>query len=282
MVHRQPGQGGQLLASQARRRPVSLVLPDPPSRRPPVARGTAGSSPAAAGWVHDHDPHHGANRSLGHETARRLLEAGHAVVLGARDPDLGRAAADALGARFVQLDVNDDASVAAAVADVTAHEGAIDVLVNNAGVNQPYEPADRLTAADAADVLGVDVVGVVRVTQAFLPLLRASANPVVVNVSSAMGSFAATHDPDRVEPTFPAPLYAASKSAVTMITTQYARSWPDIKVDAADPGCTATDVNGHSGPQSVSEGSDAVVELATIGADGPTGQLRDRHGVVAW
>ena len=224
----------------------------------------------------------GANRSLGHETARRLVEAGHTVVLGARDPELGRAAADRLGARFVQLDVTDDVSVTAAVADVAAHEGTIDVLVNNAGVNQPYRPAEELTAADAAAVFDVNVVGVVRVTQAFLPLLRRSANPVIVNVSSGMGSFAVTSDPDRIESTFPAPLYTASKSALTMLTTQYAKAWPDIKVNAADPGYTATDFNGHSGPQTVTEGTDAVVALATIGADGPTGQLRDRHGVVAW
>lgn len=224
----------------------------------------------------------GANRSLGRETARRLIEAGHTVILGARDPATGRAAADALGARFVRIDVTDDDSVAAAVADVTAHEGAVDVLVNNAGVNQPYKPVDELTAADATGVFGVNVVGVVRVTQAFLPLLRASANPVVVNVSSGMGSFAVTHDPDRIESTFPAPLYTASKAALTMLTTQYAKAWPDIRVNAADPGYTATDFNGHSGPQTVTEGTDAVVELATIGVDGPTGQFRDRHGVVAW
>jgi NAD(P)-dependent dehydrogenase (short-subunit alcohol dehydrogenase family) len=224
----------------------------------------------------------GANRSLGHEAARRLLGAGHTVVLGARDRELGRAAADALGARFVQIDVTDDASVAAAVADITAHEGVIDVLVNNAGVNQPHKPAESLTAEDAAAVFEVNVIGLVRVTQAFLPLLRASANPVIVNVSSGMGSFAATHDPARVESSFAAPLYTASKSAVTMLTTQYAKAWPDVKVNAADPGYTATDFNGHSGPQTVTEGTDAIVELATIGADGPTGQFRDRHGVVAW
>ena len=224
----------------------------------------------------------GANRSLGRETARRLIEAGHTVVLGARDPERGRAAADALGARFVRIDVTDDASVAAAVADVTAHEGGLDVLVNNAGVNQPYKPAEELTGADAAAVLDVNVVGVVRVTRAFLPLLRASANPVVVNVSSGMGSFAVTHDPARVESTFPAPLYTASKAALTMLTTQYAKAWPDIRVNAADPGYTATDFNGHSGPQTVIEGTDVIVELATIGPDGPTGAFRDRHGVVAW
>jgi NAD(P)-dependent dehydrogenase (short-subunit alcohol dehydrogenase family) len=224
----------------------------------------------------------GANKSLGHETARRLLEAGHTVVLGARDTERGQTAADALGARFVQIDVTDDASVAAAVADVAAHEGSIDVLINNAGVSSPYTPIEEQTVSDAADVFAVNVLGVVRVTHAFLPLLRRSANPVVVNVSSGMGSFGATHDPDRVESTFPAPFYTSSKAALTMLTTQYAKSIPDVKFNAADPGYTATDFNHHSGPQTVTEGTDAIVELATIGVDGPTGVFRDRHGVAPW
>ncbi|PWI14545.1 short-chain dehydrogenase [Streptomyces sp. Act143] len=224
----------------------------------------------------------GANRSLGHETARRLIEAGHTVLLGARDPERGRAAADALGARFVRIDVTDDASVAAAAADVAAHEGGIDVLINNAGVLGSHNPADQLTAADAAAVFDVNVVGIVRVTHAFLPLLRKSEHPVVVNVSSGMGSFALTHDPERVEGRYLAPLYTASKAAVTMLTTQYAKALPDVKVNAADPGYTATDFNGHSGPQTVTEGTDAIVALATIGPDGPTGTFRDRHGEMPW
>lgn len=224
----------------------------------------------------------GANRSLGYEAARRLIEAGHTVIVGARDPQRGQEAADALGARFVPIDVTDDASVAAAAADIGAREGAIDVLINNAGVFGPHIPADQLTAADASTVFEVNVVGIVRVTHAFLPLLRKSAHPVIVNVSSGMGSFGLTHDPERAEGRAVAPLYTASKAAVTMLTTQYARSWPDVKVNAVDPGYTATDFNGHSGPQTVTEGTDAIVELATIGTDGPTGAFRDRHGVVAW
>ncbi|WP_086663480.1 SDR family NAD(P)-dependent oxidoreductase [Lentzea kentuckyensis] len=224
----------------------------------------------------------GANKSLGFETARRLIEAGHTVLVGARDPERGQAAAAALGARFVQIDVTDDASVAAAAADVAAREGAIDVLINNAGVPGPNHSADQITAADASAVFEVNVVGIVRVTHAFLPLLRKSATPVIVNVSSGMGSFAATHDAERVESKHLAPLYTASKAAVTMLTTQYAKALADVKVNAADPGYTATDFNGHSGPQTVTEGTDAIVELATIGADGPTGTFRDRHGVVAW
>ncbi|MFM9614496.1 SDR family NAD(P)-dependent oxidoreductase [Streptomyces niveiscabiei] len=224
----------------------------------------------------------GANKSLGYETARRLIEAGHTVIVGARDPQRGQAAADALGARFVRIDVTDDASVAAAADDVAAHEGAIDVLINNAGVFGPHVPADQLTAADASDVFGINVVGVVRVTHAFLPLLRKSAHPVIVNVSSGMGSFTLTHDTTRAEGINHAPLYTASKTAVTMLTTQYAKTLPEIKVNAADPGYTATDFNGHSGHQTVTEGTDAIVALATIGPDGPTGTFIDRDGPMPW
>ncbi|WP_433463536.1 SDR family NAD(P)-dependent oxidoreductase [Spirillospora sp. CA-128828] len=224
----------------------------------------------------------GANKSLGYETARRLIAAGHTVLIGARDPERGQAAADALGARFVQIDVADDASVAAAAADVEAREGGIDVLINNAGIFGTHNPADQITAADASAVFEVNVVGIVRVTHAFLPLLRTSENPVIVNVSSGMGSFAATHDAERVESKPVAPLYTSSKAAVTMLTTQYAKAWTDVKVNAADPGYTATDFNGHSGPQTVTEGTDAIVELATIGPDGPTGTFHDRHGAMAW
>ncbi|MEU1002296.1 SDR family NAD(P)-dependent oxidoreductase [Streptomyces tibetensis] len=224
----------------------------------------------------------GANKFLGYETARRLIEAGHTVIVGARDLQRGQEAADALGARFVQIDVTDDASVAAAADDIGAREGGIDVLINNAGVFGTHHPADQITAADAREVFEVNVVGTVRVTHAFLPLLRKSASPVIVNVSSGMGSFALTHDAERAEGRAIAPLYTASKAAVTMLTTQYAKSWPDVKVNAADPGYTATDFNGHSGPQTVTEGTDVIVELATIGADGPTGTFRDRHGELAW
>ncbi len=104
-----------------------------------------------------------------------------------------------LGARFVQIDVTDDASVQAAAADVAAHEGTIDVLVNNAGVLGKVGPVEEYTGADVSAVLEVNVVGIVRVTHAFLPLLRKSPNPVIVNVSSRMGSFSMTQDPARIE-----------------------------------------------------------------------------------
>jgi NAD(P)-dependent dehydrogenase (short-subunit alcohol dehydrogenase family) len=224
----------------------------------------------------------GANKGLGRETARRLIGLGHTVVLGARDPGRGAEAAAALGARFVRIDVTDDASVAAAAADVAEHEGSVDVLINNAGIHGPGTRADALTGADVLGVFDVNLAGVVRTTTAFLPLLRRSPDPVIINVSSGMGSLARTHDPARPESQVVAPLYTASKAALTMLTTQYAKGLPDIRVNAADPGYTATDLNGHSGPQTVTEGTDAIVGLATEKPGAGTGRFVDRTGEIAW
>ncbi|WP_353649440.1 SDR family NAD(P)-dependent oxidoreductase [Nakamurella sp. A5-74] len=221
----------------------------------------------------------GANKGLGHETARRLIEAGHTVWIAARDPERGRQAAEGLGGRFVQLDVTDDASVAAA-AEIVAAAGGLDVLINNAGIAGPRTPATEQTGEQALEVYNTNVIGIVRTINAFVPLLRESAAPTIVNVTSGLGSFALVHDGSRIESTIVSPLYTSSKSAVTMLTVQYARALPEMRINAADPGYTATDLNGHSGPQTATEGTDAVVELATRGGEGPTGTFIDRSGVV--
>jgi len=218
------------------------------------------------------------NKSLSYETARRLIEAGHTVWMAARDPERGRLAADALGGRFVQLDVTNDDSIAAA-AETVAAAGGLDVLINNAGISGPQTPAAELTAQDALAVYDTNVIGIIRVTNAFVPLLRLSSAPTVVNVTSGLGSFAHVHDAQRIESKFNAPLYTSSKSAVTMLTVQYARALPQMRINAADPGYTATDFNSHRGPQTVTEGTDAIVELATRGGTGPTGTFIDRSGV---
>ncbi|MFT3700598.1 MAG: SDR family NAD(P)-dependent oxidoreductase [Kofleriaceae bacterium] len=224
----------------------------------------------------------GANKSLGYETARRLIAAGHTVLVGARDPERGKAAAKKLGARFVQIDVTDDASVARAAADVAEHEGAIDVLINNAGVSGPVGKTEPPTAKDALFVFDTNVIGIVRVTHAFVPLLRKAKAPRIVNVTSGLGSFAMTHSRDRIEGKVLAPLYTASKAAVNMLSTQLARAFTDIRVNVVDPGYTATDFNGHTGPQTITEGTDAIVELATEPDSAGTGRFVDRHGPVAW
>ncbi|MCW2526831.1 MAG: hypothetical protein JWM76_1691 [Pseudonocardiales bacterium] len=224
----------------------------------------------------------GANKGLGYETARRLIEAGQTVLIGARDGHAGIEAADRLGARFVQIDVTDDESVASAAADVEQHEGSIDVLINNAGVPGTYGDPSGLTGNDVLQVLDVNLVGVVRTTNAFLPLLRRWSDPVIINVSSSMGSLAATHDPSRAESKVIAPVYTASKAALTMLTTQYAKALTDMRINAADPGYTATDLNGYSGPQTVTEGTDAIVGLATEGPGHASGRFVDRDGEIAW
>jgi len=224
----------------------------------------------------------GANKGLGHEAARRLIGLGHTVLLGARDAERGQQAAAALGARFVQIDVTDDASVAAAASDVAAHEGRVDVLINNAGVHGPLGDPGSLTGADALGVLDTNVVGAVRTTSAFLPLLGKSQDPAIVNVSSGMGSLTFTHDPDRVESKVAAPLYTASKAALTMLTTQYAKALPGIRVNAVDPGYTATDLNDNRGTQTVTEGTDAIVAVATEGPGAGSGRFVDRTGDLGW
>jgi NAD(P)-dependent dehydrogenase (short-subunit alcohol dehydrogenase family) len=220
----------------------------------------------------------GSHKGLGLEAARRLLAAGHDVWIASRDAEAGARAAADLGARSVQLDVTDDVSVAAAARTV----GAVDVLVNNAGIAGRHKDVTDLTADDVREIYETNVLGPVRVLHAFLPQLLASDHGVVVNVASGLGSQAAVHDPDRVEHGVVAPAYCSSKSALVMLTTQYAKALPALRINAVDPGCTATALNGHSGPQSVTEGTDAVVAMATIGKDGPTGTFTDRKGVVPW
>ncbi|MFI5931993.1 SDR family NAD(P)-dependent oxidoreductase [Actinoplanes sp. NPDC051494] len=221
----------------------------------------------------------GANKGIGFETARQLVELGHTVYLGARDPDLGQKAAAEIGAHFVRLDVTDDASVRAALATVDAAEGRLDVLVNNAGI-LGAGPIDGPTALQVFDT---NAVGVVRVTEAALPLLRRATDPRVVTVSSSLGSFWAVTNPDRPEYGLPLALYAASKSAATMLTVQYAKAHPDITFTALEPGATATDMTAAFGiGRSPVDSARTVVQLATAGAGGPSGTLRDEHGVLNW
>ncbi len=227
----------------------------------------------------------GANKGLGYETARQLIGRGHTVWLGARDAERGRTAADELGASFLELDVTDEESVAEAVRVVGSAGGALDVLVNNAGIAGGFVPVLETTADQLRHVFDTNVFGVVRVTQAFLPLLAASEAPVIVNVGSGMGSLAITTDPSRFEHSLTGLAYPASKAALSMLTSQYAKALPNVRVNVVDPGYTATDLNGKRGTQTVAEGVEAIVALADLAGatvDGPTGSFRDRNGVVPW
>ncbi|MGA2829430.1 MAG: SDR family NAD(P)-dependent oxidoreductase [Streptosporangiaceae bacterium] len=224
----------------------------------------------------------GANKGLGREAARQLIAAGHTVYIGSRDEQRGKETAGQLGARLLVIDVTSDESVQAAAEQVRQEAGRLDVLVNNAGIagGRPA-PAD-VTAADVQAVYDTNVFGVVRVTHAFLPLLQASDAPVIVNVSSGLGSLAVTTNPERMESRFPTLAYSSSKAAVNMLTSQYAKAFPAIRINVVDPGYTATDLNANSGTQTIGEGAEIIVRMAQIGPDGPTGAYFDRHGTVPW
>jgi NAD(P)-dependent dehydrogenase (short-subunit alcohol dehydrogenase family) len=229
----------------------------------------------------------GANKGLGLETARQLAARGWTVWLGARDPELGRPAAEKLAAegadvRFVQLDVTSDASVAAAVDSVEAATSTLDVLVNNAGIGGTLALPEDTGPEDFLGVYGVNLLGPVRVTKAFLPLLRRSGQPRIVMVSSGLGSFAVTTDPSRHESTLHNLVYTSSKAALNMVTSQYARSLTGFQVTAVDPGYTATDLNHHQGTQTVEEGAEAIVAAATLAQGAPTGEFRSTAGIVGW
>ncbi|KGE18851.1 SDR family oxidoreductase [Paenibacillus wynnii] len=223
----------------------------------------------------------GGNKGLGYEAARRLIGLGHTVYIGARNEELGKKAADELGARFVLLDVSEDDSVNAAAAEIMAKEGYLDVLINNAGIASQFSDPQDVTADQTRQIYETNVFGIVRMTHAFLPLLRKSEAPVIVNVGSGLGSFGMVLNPNKIESRVNALAYSSSKAAVSMLTVQYAKGLPDIRVNAVDPGPTKTDLTGH-GLQTVEEGTDAIVRMATIGKDGPTGTFTDRKGEIPW
>jgi NAD(P)-dependent dehydrogenase (short-subunit alcohol dehydrogenase family) len=225
----------------------------------------------------------GANKGIGRETARRLTKEGHTVYIGARSIERGEAAAAELGARFVQLDVTDDASVDAAMRTIDEREGHLDVLVNNAGIADHTLGADGVTAETARAIFETNVVGVVRVTQAAIPLLRKSDNPVVVNVSSALGSFWAVTNPERRQSHYAFIVYGSSKAAVSMLTVQYAKALPEFRVNAVEPGFTATDFTADfPGGRPVEDSAKVVARLATIGKDGPTGTFHEDDHELPW
>ncbi|KIJ86673.1 SDR family NAD(P)-dependent oxidoreductase [Staphylococcus saprophyticus] len=226
----------------------------------------------------------GGNKGLGFETARSLKAEGHNVYIGSRNVSRGQQAAESLGVNFVQLDVTDDDSVSQAVQFIKEQEGHLDVLVNNAGISGGFTQPQALTPEDMEKVYQTNVFGLVRVTNQFIPLLEQSTQPVIVNVSSGLGSFGMVTNPETMESKVNSLAYCSSKSAVTMATVQYAKALPNMQVNAADPGSTNTDLVGDASNNSkpATEGIKPIVTLATIDKDGPTGTFIDGDGPMPW
>ncbi|GGR72722.1 dehydrogenase [Micromonospora fulviviridis] len=240
----------------------------------------------------------GANKGIGLATARQLGARGMTVLVGARDAARGGEAADKLraegvDARFVPLDVTDAASVAAAAELVEREYGHLDVLVNNAGIIRADGSAlpSETTLDTLREVYETNVFGVVAVTNALLPLLRRAPAARIVNVSSEVGSIAVMTDPEGALFALTSIPYPSSKTALNMVTAMYAKELRDtpIKVNAANPGYCATDLNHHSGFRTPEEGAEVSVHLATLPADAPSGLLwgyqmdaGGGYGVLPW
>jgi NAD(P)-dependent dehydrogenase (short-subunit alcohol dehydrogenase family) len=232
----------------------------------------------------------GANKGIGLETARQLARKGLTVLLGSRDAARGDAAArrlqvEGLDARPLGLDVIDAASIVAAAHWVEAELERLDVLVNNAGVALGRAPPSGTDLETMRMVFEVNVFGAVAVTRAMLPLLlRSAPDARIVNVSSGVGSLTNASNPAWEFAALNSIPYPASKAALNMITVHFAKELrgTGIKVNAADPGFTATDLNQHRGTQSVEEGARASVALATLDATGPTGGFFSANGPVPW
>jgi NAD(P)-dependent dehydrogenase (short-subunit alcohol dehydrogenase family) len=234
----------------------------------------------------------GANKGIGFATARELAQAGHTVLLGARDPERGTAAAaglagQGLDARFVHLDVTDPATIAAAADLIDTEYRRLDILINNAGISRdrPHTPAE-LPVAALRETYETNVFGVVAVTNAMLPLLSRSPAGYIGNVSSGLGTVAFLTDPDSPLWRYANLLgYNSSKAALNAITLIYAASLRDtgIRVNALSPGFCATDLNNHTGHLSADEGGAHIARQVTLPVDGPTGVfLNENGGTYPW
>ena len=231
----------------------------------------------------------GANKGIGKEIARQLGGQGFIVLLGARDAGRGAEAAEELkkegiDARALTLDVTDKGGIDAAAQRISNEFGRLDVLVNNAGIALDGGSASSIDLETLRRTYETNVFGVFSVTKAMLPLLKQSAAGRVVNMSSGLGSLTQNSDPEWGFAGAKPLAYNSSKAALNMMTVIFAAELKDtpIKVNAADPGFTATDLNQHRGPRTVQQGAIAAVRLATLPADGPTGGYFDEAGVVSW
>jgi NAD(P)-dependent dehydrogenase (short-subunit alcohol dehydrogenase family) len=231
----------------------------------------------------------GANQGIGLEIARQLGRRGMVVLASARNSQRGAEAVRQLqreGARAQELllDVTDPRSIDAAAGAVAAQYGKLDVLVNNAGIVAERAAPSESHLEEFRQTLETNVLGLFAVTKAFLPLLRKSPAGRIVNVSSALGSLTRVSDPHQTNYENIYLAYGASKAAVNSVTIAFARELrgTPIKVNAAAPGYTATAINNFAGPQTVQQGAEAAVHLATLPTDGPTGAFLDRFGSVPW
>lgn len=232
----------------------------------------------------------GANKSIGFETARQLLQQGYYVYLGSRDMKKGQQAVSQLQSEglnqvaLIEIDVDDIESIKNARVMLGRKTQALDVLINNAGILGGMQQPPLETGINVfKQVFETNFFGVVAVTQAFIDLLRQSPEPRIVNVTSGLGSLTLQNDPTWKHYVVKPACYVPSKAALNAYTIVLAYNLRDtsFKVNAVDPGYTATDFNDHSGPGTVPDAAARVVKAAMLGPDGPTGQFYSDDNVPA-
>lgn len=231
----------------------------------------------------------GANKGIGLEIARQLGGHGVTVLIGARDERRGQEAAeklraDGVDARYVQLDVTSQKAIDRAARHIQEEFGRLDILVNNAAIAIDDAPPSGLDMDALRRTFEANFFGPVAVTKAMLPLLRKSPAGRVVNMSSGLASLAQTSDPGWGFSQLNLLAYNSSKTALNAATVQFAKELRNtpIKVNSADPGYTATDMNNHHATRSVEQGARVAVRLATLPEDGPTGGFFDEDGALPW
>lgn len=224
----------------------------------------------------------GANKSIGFEVARQLAQKGVYVYLGSRNLENGLEAGNKLKAEglnnveVIQLDITDDKSVKAARIKIGKKTKKLDILINNAGIYGGYpQEALNATAEQFKETFDANVFGVVRVTQAFIDLLKNSDEPRIVNVSSSQGSITLHSDPAYKYYDYKGAVYLSSKSAMNMYTVvlAYELKNTNFKVNAICPGYTKTDFNGHRGHGTVEDAGKRIIKYALIDKNGPTGKF---------
>jgi NAD(P)-dependent dehydrogenase (short-subunit alcohol dehydrogenase family) len=242
----------------------------------------------------------GANQGVGLQVAKELVANGATALVGSRDLERGQAAAKEIGAGAIaiQLDVTDKASIAAAAERIDKEFGRLDLLVNNAAISNTsklpgmsigeYAKLTRPSNVSLDEVRAVwetNVLGVLAVYQAMLPLLRKASDARIVNVSSGVGSLADNANPSFAYRSIFGPVYPASKTALNAITLAMMIELEStgIKVNLVSPGFTKTNLNGYAGTESVEDGSREVVRVALLGLDGPTGTFtRWENVTIPW
>jgi NAD(P)-dependent dehydrogenase (short-subunit alcohol dehydrogenase family) len=242
----------------------------------------------------------GANQGIGLQIAKDLIKEGFTVLLGSRNHANGLAAAAAIGpdARAIQLDVTDQASIAAAAERVRTSFGRLDVLIQNAAISntrkregqsvEDYAATTRTSTVALEEMRAVwetNVFGVLAVYQAMLPMLRATPGARIVNVSSGVGSLTRNADPDFPYRRIFGPVYPASKTALNALTLAMAIELePEaIRVNAVSPGFTRTNLNGYAGTETVEQGAREAVRVALLGQSGPSGGFTGSDGqTIPW